>query len=575
MAVIVSCPSCKVKLKLKELPASGKFKCPKCGAVAAVAAPSATDKLVGRTIGGHKIQEVLARGAETTVYQGTQVSMRRPVAVKMLKPELANEQKTEEFLERARIAASFNHPSVVSIYDMGTENDVSYFSMEYVEGVTLDKLLKEKGPLPASRASGIILAVAQALSHAIQSGLVHFDLSPGTVMLEDTGGVKLLSSLVKLGDGPAPSAVNGLGRLFYELLTGKAPAPDGEYVPAGEVNNGVSAKIEHILEKMFLPFEEDGYTCLDEAIDALSKVGSTGGGPGMRARPRRSTGRSADRPGPRISRRTRPAREEPEEEDEVEEEEARPESRPRRRTSEGKTAGRPARKVKPPVQEEPDEEDIDEEEVEEQPARPARRKAVESKPSARPARKVKPAEEEPDEEEIDEEEDEEPRPSRRRASRVERKPSRSGRAGRSAASRRARRSKASEESEDEEFDEEDDRPRYQKTDRARQKKITMLIVCGLCAVIFIATGLWIWRIRVNEKREADAAAAAKICHEMYKDGYWEEAVDAYRQFLKDHPNSSEAGNVRALISGIEKELKENRKVLAENAALKNEPKKEE
>ncbi len=298
MATSVKCSTCGARLQLKEMPQSGKFKCPKCGSVSSSEPPSLHDGLIGRIIGGHKIQAILYKGAGESVYKATQISMRRSVAVKVLSPENADSQGAEGFFARAKDAARLRHPGIVSIYDMGTEGNVSYFSMEYVEGSTIAELIKERGLPPVPDAVKIALEAGKALSYAVQAGTVSFDLSPQTVMLSDSGAVKLISSFVSKAQGSAPRPVAALGALLYHILTGRNVPPGSQPEPVGQVNPKTSPSIQRIVNSMLSTDPGESFATLDQAIEAIERS--------LRGRHARKLPTSAGRMGRyrRASRRT-------------------------------------------------------------------------------------------------------------------------------------------------------------------------------------------------------------------------------------------------------------------------------
>ncbi len=291
MATAVKCTTCGTRLQLKEMPQSGKFKCPKCGAVSPTDPSSLQDGLIGRTIGGHKIQAILYKGAGKTVYKATQISMRRSVAVKVLPPEKADPQGAEAFFARAKDAAKLSHPGIVSIYDMGTEEDVSYFSMEYVEGSTIAGLIEERGLPPVRDAVKIAMEAGKALSYAVQAGIVNFKLSAQSVMLTDSGAVKLISSFICDAQRPGPRPVAALGALLYYILTGRNATPGKRFKPVDQFNPKVSPLIQSIVNRMLSTDLNESFATLDQAIEAIEKS--------LRARPSRRLSRPAGRTGRR------------------------------------------------------------------------------------------------------------------------------------------------------------------------------------------------------------------------------------------------------------------------------------
>lgn len=144
-------------------------------------------------IPGYKLAEKLGQGAMGTVYKARQVRMDRWVAIKVLQPELAaNMTIKQRFLQEARASARLNHPNVITGIDAGEVEGLCYFAMEYVEGKTLQQLVKERGAMDERQALDAILQVAKALEHAEKLSLVHRDVKPDNIMITRDRQVKLL-----------------------------------------------------------------------------------------------------------------------------------------------------------------------------------------------------------------------------------------------------------------------------------------------------------------------------------------------------------------------------------------------
>jgi eukaryotic-like serine/threonine-protein kinase len=151
-------------------------------------------------IPGYKLTEKLGQGAMGTVYKARQVRMERWVAIKVLQPELAaNATIKQRFLQEARASARLNHPNVITGIDAGEVDGLCYFAMEYVEGKTLQQLVRERGAMDERQALELIVQVARALEHAEKLGLVHRDIKPDNIMVTRERVVKLLDlGLAKL-----------------------------------------------------------------------------------------------------------------------------------------------------------------------------------------------------------------------------------------------------------------------------------------------------------------------------------------------------------------------------------------
>src|SRR4051794_37250122 len=124
------------------------------------------------------------------VYRAVHLALDRPVALKVLSPELANAPDfRERFRRESAIAASLDHPNVIPIYDAGDHGGRLYVTMRLVEGTDLLRLVSD-GPLGARRAAAIVAQAAEALDAAHSRGLVHRDVKPGNVLIEDPGAAE-------------------------------------------------------------------------------------------------------------------------------------------------------------------------------------------------------------------------------------------------------------------------------------------------------------------------------------------------------------------------------------------------
>jgi serine/threonine-protein kinase len=214
--------------------------------------------LVGDEFAGYRMRAVLGRGGMSVVYQAENLRLSSVIALKVLAPELAADDVFRaRFLEESRIAASLNHPNVIPIYDMGSQDDLLYIAMRYVSGTDLRQMIKKRGRLQSETALFLLGQAARALDTAHHRGLVHRDVKPGNMLIErgsdeadpdhvylaDFGITKhamsrtgLTSTGQFLGtiDYVAPEQIRGtsvlgladqysLGCVLYECLTGRVP----------------------------------------------------------------------------------------------------------------------------------------------------------------------------------------------------------------------------------------------------------------------------------------------------------------------------------------------------------------
>jgi serine/threonine protein kinase len=142
-------------------------------------------------IAGYRIEARVGRGGMGEVYRAVQLSLDRRVALKILAPKLADDDRfRRRFLRESRIAASIDHPSIIPIYETGEDGGLLYIAMRYVDGMDLSTLLRREGRLEPARALAIMAQVASALDAAHARGLVHRDVKPANILLAaaPTGG---------------------------------------------------------------------------------------------------------------------------------------------------------------------------------------------------------------------------------------------------------------------------------------------------------------------------------------------------------------------------------------------------
>ena len=174
-------------------------KCPKCGVeypdpttlcpADGVALEKDPDSLIGTTLAGkYRIDERLNEGGMGTVYRGTHVLMEKTVAIKVLRPALAADEKiVARFSREARAASRISHPNALSVTDFGEdENGNVFLVMEFLSGKTLKQIIRDGGPLPLTRIVDITRQVGDALNVAHAQGVIHRDLKSDNIMLLDT-----------------------------------------------------------------------------------------------------------------------------------------------------------------------------------------------------------------------------------------------------------------------------------------------------------------------------------------------------------------------------------------------------
>jgi serine/threonine-protein kinase len=148
-----------------------------------------SDNRIGTKLAGYRIERVLGRGGMSVVYLAHDTRLKRNVALKLLAPELAEDEGFRmRFLRESQLAASLDHPNVVPVYEAGEVDGLLYIAMRYVPGTDLKALLRAEGALGPERALMLVGQVASALDAAHERGLVHRDVKPSNVLLTGRPG---------------------------------------------------------------------------------------------------------------------------------------------------------------------------------------------------------------------------------------------------------------------------------------------------------------------------------------------------------------------------------------------------
>ena len=225
-----------------------------------------SDNLIGNTLNDrYDVIEKIGAGGMATVYKAKDTLLNRFVAIKILRDSLEDEQSVvTNFIKEAQSSASLVHNNIVSVYDVGEDNGVSYMVMELVDGITLKEYIKEKGALPWQEACDYAIQICQGLGEAHSKNIIHRDIKPQNIIMtkdktlkvtdfgiaravaaETTivgstalGSVHYISpEQARGGFTDARSDIYSLGIVLYEMLTGRVPF-DGE--------NAVSVALMHL-----------------------------------------------------------------------------------------------------------------------------------------------------------------------------------------------------------------------------------------------------------------------------------------------------------------------------------------
>ena len=280
--------------------------------------PGMEAALVGQTLGQYRLVERIGRGGMATVYKAYQPSLDRYVAVKVLPTYLARDPDfAARFRREARAIARLNHPHILPVHDFGQEGELSYIVMRYVEGGTLKKMLGR--PLALDRVVDILAQVGDALDYAHQQGIIHRDVKPANVLMDqgkwaflsDFGLAKMAVAsvqLTKTGVGlgtpaymspeqaqgklvDAQSDIYSLGIMLFEMLTGQVPFDADtplavliKHLTAPlplprKVNPDIPEPVERVILKAVAKAPEDRFQRVSDMVEALRRAAMEKGPP--------------------------------------------------------------------------------------------------------------------------------------------------------------------------------------------------------------------------------------------------------------------------------------------------------
>ena len=276
---------------------------------------SLAESLAGR----YRLEHQIGRGGMAIVYLAHDLRHDRPVALKVLRPELAAALGSERFLREIRLTARLDHPHILPVLDSGEDRGVLWYTMPYVRGETLRDLLRRETQLSLDLALDLAHQIAGALDHAHHHGVVHRDLKPENILLSESqarvadfgvaraldaaGGERITETGLALGtpaymspeQAVGDSAVDGrsdqysLGCVLYEMFAGEppftGPTPQaliakrmaGEIPAVRHLRPTVSAAVEQVVTRSLAPIAADRFPSVGEFDRALRSAAAVRG----------------------------------------------------------------------------------------------------------------------------------------------------------------------------------------------------------------------------------------------------------------------------------------------------------
>jgi hypothetical protein len=274
--------------------------------------------MIGERIGGrYEVEDLVGTGGMSSVYRARDTVLERLVALKILHQHFTSDPEyVERFRREARAIARLNHPNIVTVIDRGELDNHQFIVFEHVPGENLKDFVRRRGPLPVDDALALTTQIARALAFAHEHGVIHRDVKPQNVLLDENGTAKVtdfgIARSIEPGDGLtesgtllgtseyiSPEQASGrrvdarsdqysLGVVLYELLTGETPYSGDNFMavamkhmrdPVPSVRDrrpDVPANVDAIVSRAMAKRPEDRFPSTDEMVAALEAVEQDG-----------------------------------------------------------------------------------------------------------------------------------------------------------------------------------------------------------------------------------------------------------------------------------------------------------
>ncbi len=308
-----TCPFCNSEFTWDDEMSESLLKCQSCGKEMTAPSPSFSK---GAKVGGYIIERRIGFGGMGEVYAAEQIAMKRKVALKILQDDLVSDRAyLERFFREVRMLAQIEHPNIVRAIEAGVDGKKNFFSMSFVNGSDLKRLIDEGRVFGEEEALVIVHQVAKALKYVWDKHrLLHRDIKPANIMLPSDGEVKLMDLGIskKLSGEDVELTIAGmmvgspqyispeqaraeknidfradmysLGATFFHLITGKTPFPGdsgmaivahhlSSPVPdASKLRTDISKRSSALIKKMMAKSKDDRFASWDELIDEINEI---------------------------------------------------------------------------------------------------------------------------------------------------------------------------------------------------------------------------------------------------------------------------------------------------------------